>query len=734
VLIDNPDDVAFLVKILQRHRLTAEAPRFDFVVVTGDELDAAIRMFHGPPQLARERLRPVLEEAWEEVDAELMPGTALSPSGLPPPADADVVPGAEPGLVPEVEPLGAILLAGGIISDGELTQALLLQRQAGGRIGEVLVNELGVDERAVASGLAEHLGLEYLDLARVMPAAHAVELVGEKLMAEHQLIPLDASDEYLTVAMVDPLDEAAITAVHGATGLTIHRSVITYTDFDRCFQRVFRLRHLDRAINELRESRPDESALRTITRPQIVAGLVIAAVCAIVLGISPITAIVAFNIIAVGFYVGFSAYRLKLIYNGLARDVQVEIDPEQLAQLDDRRLPVFTVLVPLYQEAAIIPHLVAGIEGLDYPKTKLDVKLICEADDAESIQAIEDLDLPPYFRLVVVPDAQPKTKPKACNYALMQARGELVVIYDAEDHPDPDQLKRVVYAFMESEQHVVCVQCKLSYFNREQNLLTRWFTTEYSMWFDLLLPGLDSVDAPIPLGGTSNHFVTEQLRELGGWDPYNVTEDADLGIRLSRAGYRTTTINSTTYEEANSQISNWVRQRSRWVKGYIQTWLVHMRHPIQLLRRLGWRRFWSFQFVVGGTFISFLLNPIYWLLTTLWVFTEAGVIREIFPGALFYVAATALYVGNFVFMYVNAAGAMWRGYDELVKYALFTPVYWGFMSIAAWRALLQLITRPHYWEKTTHGLTDVQLADVPPAERRPEPVGLELALREEEES
>jgi cellulose synthase/poly-beta-1,6-N-acetylglucosamine synthase-like glycosyltransferase len=723
VLVDSSDDVEFLVKVLQRHPQTAAAPRLDFVVVSSQELDTAITMFHGPPKLARARIRPALEEDWEEVDAELVPSAAVELAG-PPATDADVVSipaePAQPTLAPELEPLGARLVERGIISAAELSEALALQVRWGGRLGEVLINELGVNEAAVAGTLADQLGLPLVDLGQLQPSVHALQDIDEPLMAAHRLIPIERSEDELTVAMVDPLDEDAIANVHAATGLRVRRTVATQASYDRCFQRLFQTQHLQRATNALLEARPEESALRTLTRGQKVAGALIALAGAVALIVSPVTAFVAFNVIAVSFYLAFSGYRLKLIYNSLARDSEFEVTHQDLTRLDERRLPVITLLVPLYREANVIEQLVAGLQRLDYPKTKLDIKLICEADDPETIAAIEQLPLAACFSLVVVPDAQPKTKPKACNYALMQARGELVVIFDAEDRPDPDQLKRVVLAFAESDEHVVCVQCKLSYFNRDQNLLTRWFTTEYSMWFDLFLPGLDSVDAPIPLGGTSNHFVTEQLIELGGWDPYNVTEDADLGIRLTREGYRTTIVDSTTYEEANSELSNWIRQRSRWVKGYIQTWLVYMRHPLQLLRRLGWRRFWSFQFVVGGTFISFLLNPIYWVLTTLWVFTQAGVIREIFPGLLFYVAAAALYIGNFVFVYVNAAGAMWRGYDQLVKYALFTPVYWGFMSIAAWKALIQLFTKPHYWEKTEHGLTEQRPQDIAPGPDPPE--------------
>jgi cellulose synthase/poly-beta-1,6-N-acetylglucosamine synthase-like glycosyltransferase len=392
------------------------------------------------------------------------------------------------------------------------------------------------------------------------------------------------------------------------------------------------------------------------------------------------------------------------MYKALSHTLEVDVSPEEVAALTERDLPVYTVLVPLYREAEVLPTLVAAIADLDYPKAKLDVKLLLEEDDQETIEVVRKHPLPSHIKPVVVPNALPKGKPKACNYGLLHAEGELVVIYDAEDVPERDQLKKVVAAFKKADPRVDCIQAKLNYYNRDQNILTRWFTTEYSMWFDLLIPGLDASNAPIPLGGTSNHFRTARLRELGGWDPYNVTEDADLGIRLFKAGGKTAVIDSTTFEEANSELYNWIRQRSRWVKGYIQTWLVHMRHPLKLIREIGLYQFYSFNMVVGGTFFGFLLNPVYWLLTALWFLTRWGLIQQLFPGPIFYLGAVGLYFGNFAFMYTNVAGCMRRGYYDMVKYALLSPLYWALMSVGAWKGFLQLFYRPSYWEKTKHGL------------------------------
>jgi cellulose synthase/poly-beta-1,6-N-acetylglucosamine synthase-like glycosyltransferase len=469
-------------------------------------------------------------------------------------------------------------------------------------------------------------------------------------------------------------------------------------------QRLYSSRYVEVAVAELLNRAPEESAYRVLTGAQKLIFGIVAFLVVLLFVRDPIGTIIAFNVVSILFYASVSGYKLKLMYNALNHSLELPVRSEEVVALDERTLPVYTILVPLYREADVVPRLVDSIARLDYPRTKLDIKLIVEEDDEETIAVIRNLRLPAHFRLVVVPDAQPKTKPKACNYGLIQAEGRYVVIFDAEDRPEADQLKKVVLAFRKADARVVCIQCKLNYFNRSQNILTRWFTSEYSNWFDLMMPGLDATDAPIPLGGTSNHFLTDRLIELGAWDPFNVTEDADLGIRLHKAGYKTAIIDSTTYEEANSDLYNWIRQRSRWVKGYVQTWLVHTRHPVRLIHQVGLHSWISFQLIIAGTFVGFLLNPFYWLLTSLWILTEADLIRTLFPGFVFYAAALGLFVGNFSFTYINVAGSMRRGYYDLVKYSLLSPLYWALMSVGALKGFLQLFYRPFYWEKTVHGL------------------------------
>jgi len=259
-------------------------------------------------------------------------------------------------------------------------------------------------------------------------------------------------------------------------------------------------------------------------------------------------------------------------------------------------------------------------------------------------------------------------------------------------------------AFRKLPRRIACLQAKLNYYNPRQNLLTRLFTAEYASWFDLSLPGLTAVGGPVPLGGTSNHFKMGVLKTLGGWDPFNVTEDCDLGVRLHKHGYRTAMIDSTTWEEANSRLASWIRQRSRWVKGYIQTYLVHMRSPGRLLGDLGLDGFINFQMMIGGSIVCFLLNPVYWVLTAIWLAFHAAAIQRIFAPLWVYEAGVVcLFLGNFLFVYLSAAACANRHQWDLVKYTLLMPVYWVFMSVGAYKAAGQLLFRPFYWEKTDHG-------------------------------
>ncbi len=599
--------------------------------------------------------------------------------------------------------LGDLLIQRGLISEDELREALDVQERSGSRLGEILYYEMGLSEDALAETLADQLRVPLIDLEGIEPTPEALELIPEALQREGRCAPLAIDETALYIAITDPLDDETYEAIRELTDLRIRTYMVTRSDLESLLREIHLEEHVRAARTELLTRFPEDCANRVLSGGQRVFFILFLVAVLIGFVLSPLNTGIVLVVICVAIYGFASLYKFKLFYDSFGRRREFDFTPEEVATVDERECPRYTILVPLFREAAVVSKLTRNLTQLDYPKSKLEIMLLCEEEDDETIQAILDANLPPYFRLLIVPDSQPKTKPKACNYGIQQATGKFVVIYDAEDQPDPDQLKKVLLAWERSEDNVVCVQSKLNYFNTEQNLLTRFFATEYALWFDLLLPGLDASGAPIPLGGTSNHFNREALVELGAWDPFNVTEDADLGLRLHKAGYRTVMLNSTTLEEANSQLKNWIRQRSRWVKGYFQTYLVHMRHPLRLIREIGIPAFFSFQFIVGGTII-FVLNPIFWVLTTLWLFTEAGIIEELFPGFIYYAASLQLFVGNFVFTYLAVAGSMQRGLFHLVRYALFSPIYWGLMSIGAWMGFYQLFTKPFYWEKTEHGL------------------------------
>ncbi len=391
-------------------------------------------------------------------------------------------------------------------------------------------------------------------------------------------------------------------------------------------------------------------------------------------------------------------FNMFLILRTFKSNPEISVTNDEIGAHEKQEWPTYSIFCPLYHEVDVLPQFVSAMNQLDYPKNKLQVLIILEEDDINAIEKVKNYVLPEFFEIVIVPHSFPKTKPKALNYALQKAWGEYCVIYDAEDIPERVQLKKAVVAFEKAVPKTVCIQAKLNFYNPHQNIVTRVFTAEYSVWFDLILTGLQSINAPIPLGGTSNHFKTESVRALKGWDSFNVTEDCDLGMRLVRQGYRTAIVDSTTFEEANSNILNWFKQRTRWIKGYLQTYLVHTRN----LNKMPF----SFQLIVGGKVFSMLINPIMWGITITYFAARATLgpfIESFFPPGVFYMAAVSFIFGNFLYLYYYMIGCAKREQYALIKYAFLTPFYWLMMSIASWRAVAEIIKHPHYWDKTKHG-------------------------------
>ncbi len=448
------------------------------------------------------------------------------------------------------------------------------------------------------------------------------------------------------------------------------------------------------------------SARQTLTPGQALALL---ALLLVIIGggiVFRATMAVALMAVITLFYLGDLLLHLSLALRALAQPTEEQIADEVVHVLARANWPRYTILCPLYREATIMPQFAQAMLALDYPVDKLEILLVTEEDDAQTRTAIHALNLPDQFHLLTVPAGHPRTKPRACNFGLLHATGDYTVIYDAEDIPDPLQLKKAVLTFANHGPDLACVQAKLNFYNPSHNLLTRWFTAEYSSWFDLILPGLQRGQLPLPLGGTSNHFRTEILRLLGGWDAFNVTEDCEMGLRLHHYHLQVAMLDSTTYEEAPSHLNNWLRQRSRWIKGYLQTYLVHMRHPLRDLRQGRLNELLWLQVVLGSKTVILFVNPFMWLLLGVYLALRpivGGVYAFLFPPPILYLASICFIFGNFFYLYTFLMGCLKRGHYGLIKWALAVPLYWALMSIAAFIALYKLIAKPHFWEKTLHG-------------------------------
>lgn len=488
------------------------------------------------------------------------------------------------------------------------------------------------------------------------------------------------------------------------------RAPVTFVTVDSWTLRRMILTHYrdaiaDAAANELHDRNPTLSGRVVFSSSQKILGAALVAVVAVCAVLWPIPTVIAALVIASLVFLTGTAFKFVVAVQGARYDVVERITDAEVAALRDEDLPVYTVLVPVFREANIVAQLIDNLGGLDYPVDKLEVIILTEEEDQATRDAITAAEPPAHFHVVTVPRGHPQTKPRACNVGLYVATGEFLVIYDAEDTPDPDQLKKAIIAFGRGGDDTVCVQAALNYFNARENVLTRMFTLEYSYWFDYMLAGLDHASLPIPLGGTSNHFRTASLVELGGWDPYNVTEDADLGIRASAVGYRVGVINSTTMEEANTSIPNFIRQRSRWIKGYMQTSLVHARRPLALIREIGLRRFSAFVLLIAGTPATFLCVLPFYALTAITLFLPSETLNALFPAWVLWICLFNFLVGNAIMIYLSMMGPFKRGTFHLILWSLVNPAYWVLHSIAAYKGLWQLLTRPHYWEKTEHGLT-----------------------------
>ncbi|WP_297736615.1 glycosyltransferase [uncultured Maricaulis sp.] len=431
---------------------------------------------------------------------------------------------------------------------------------------------------------------------------------------------------------------------------------------------------------------PEMSAFGPVSRKAGRIGLAALAVSAVIGALLPGPALAVASLACCSLFTALIVLRIGAI----------SLAPEwmQGPACADQDLPTATVMVALYREAAVLPQLAASLAAIDYPRDRIAFKLVLEADDKATIDTARGLALDDRFEIVIVPPGEPRTKPRALNYALRLCRSELVTVHDAEDHPHPDQLRRAAEVFRVADPRLACLQAPLNWYNRHETWLTRQFALEYAAHFHALLPLYQRLGWPLPLGGTSNHFRRDALLALGGWDAWNVTEDADLGLRLHAAGCHCGLIEPLTEEEAPLRLSPWIKQRTRWIKGYAQTIAVLLANP-----RTPWRRVWPGVLVLGGAAASALLHAPLSLICLGALLLNPSATVAALPALAFMAVGYASAIACAA-VAVRRAGLPLRRRDLAAM-----PAYWLLQTLAALRALRQLILDPHHWEKTEHGVS-----------------------------
>jgi glycosyltransferase XagB len=577
-----------------------------------------------------------------------------------------------------------------------LQDAVMLADLIGAPVDDIVLKSGMIDEVAFYRALADELRLPFLSDPRLSPMARHLDsiLTG--------VAPLAKPDGGFVIAPRGPALARLFKGIpHGRLAITTP-SLLTRAVFRRNARRI-----ADHAAYALPNAAPHLSIRGGISAFQILAATLIA----LALSVSVVSAPALTFAVAAAFLspLFFGIVVLRLASSFLPHPVSRDDD-----RIVDAALPVYTVIAALYQESRVASRLVAALKRLDYPAAKLDIKLVLEADDRETIAALRRMRLPGFVEIIVAPPGKPRTKPRALNIALPLARGEYTVVYDAEDVPDATQLRLAVSAFAGCAPDIACLQARLTIDNTDDAWLARFFTIEYAALFDVFNPGLAEIGSPIPLGGTSNHFRTSVLKRIHGWDAWNVTEDADLGFRLSRLGYRVADLPSSTLEEAPIKLGEWMRQRTRWMKGYMQTTICHSRNPALALKQFGFWRFCSAMILSAGAVLSALLYP---LGTGLFIASQLGaptwVSGQGWEAAwssvslmLFGFGALAIFVPACVALHRRK---LWR----LLPWVPLLPLYYALVSMAAWRGLWELIIAPFRWNKTSHGHARTSRANLP---------------------
>lgn len=604
-------------------------------------------------------------------------------------------------------PLGRYLVEAGVITAAQLVQALKMQLRLVAPLGEILIAEGWAETDDIMAALSRQHGLARADLTQQLPDPRLARIRPATFWLKHRVIPWMRLGGTVLVATARPdlFRQVRAELAHDCPELLpvlAPEAVIT-----AAIARQF--------AGPLAEAAQTRVAARFSCRtwlppkPALLAALALALLALALLvpswllGALFVAAILTLSLFFALKLTGFVAQLLSHNHLHAPRaPPKVDVAHGRLPGAGGR-LPKVSVLVPLFRETEIAGALIRRLMKLSYPKVLLDVVLVLEEHDTLTREALENTDLPTWIRVIEVPaHGGLTTKPRAMNYALDFCQGEIIGVWDAEDAPAPDQIEQVVARFAQAPDDVVCLQGILDYYNPRSNWLARCFTIEYASWFRIILPGIARIGLVVPLGGTTLFFRRHALEELGGWDAHNVTEDADLGVRLCRAGWRTELIDTVTFEEANCRAWPWIRQRSRWLKGFMVTYLVHMRDPRRLWSDLGAWRFFGFQAFFLGTLGQFLLAPVLW---SFWLmplgFDHPA--ATLFAPAMILGGAILLALGKVLELCIGLAAVSTARRRHLLVFVPTMMFYFPLGVIAAYKGLGELLFRPYYWDKTQHG-------------------------------
>jgi glycosyltransferase XagB len=552
-----------------------------------------------------------------------------------------------------------------------------------------------VDERFFYHCLAHHLGVAFVEGDVTLAAAARYPF-----SIHSGIAPLDGPDgrRWLSAPRDAMLAELLGRARRGER-FSAELAITTPSHMSRLLRAGATSTVLWEASLGLANLDPSLSAKTGASPAQCAFAMTVIGAASFAFGMAPAAALAVISLSMTCFFLASIWLRL---FAGAASTATVQ-EPYR-PDVGDRWLPVYSVIVALHREARVVPQLIAALDAIDYPRGKLDIKLVIEHDDHATRRAIEALHLPPTYETVVAPAGWPRTKPRALNIALPLVRGELLVIFDAEDTPAPGQLRQAAERFLRAPRELACLQARLAIDNIEDSWLTRLFAIEYAVLFDVLNPGLAGLGLPLPLGGSSNHFRTRVLREICGWDAWNVTEDADLGLRLARQGFRVDILRSCTQEEAPARLDAWLTQRRRWSKGWMQTFITLSRDPRRVVLELGAANSLALALTMTGLVIAPPLWPLFAVLVAHDL--HAGFPA---PASAFPLIETVLWMSAALF---GAGSILWLALLGMKRRKLlglwpFLPllfVYYLLTSAAAWLALYDLILRPYHWHKTEHGL------------------------------